>query len=237
MILRLQKYIAEAGIASRRKAEEFILDGRVSVNGKVVLELGTKIDDEKDLVEFDGKKIIKEQKNVYILFHKPEGCVTTVSDQFNRKTVLDFIDTEERIYPVGRLDYDTSGLLIMTNDGKLTYTLTHPKHNVEKVYIAEVDRVPSKDDIFKFENGIVIDGRKTSKAKLDILKRKGKFASLKIVIHEGRNRQVRKMCDAIGCKVLKLKRVAIGKIELGDLKKGEYRVLNENEVRYLKGIK
>lgn len=231
MILRLQKYLAEAGIASRRKAEELILNGRVSVNGKVVLELGTKVDDEKDYVEFDGKKVFKEQKNIYIIFHKPEGCVTTVSDQFNRKTVLDYIDTNERIYPVGRLDYDTSGLLIMTNDGSLTYTLTHPKHNVEKVYIAEVDKVPSKDDILKFENGLIIDGYKTAKAKLDILKRKGRGASLRIVIHEGRNRQVRKMCAEIGCNVLKLKRVAIGKIELGELRKGSYRELNEKEVK------
>ena len=234
MLLRLQKYLAEAGVASRRKSEELILDGKISVNGKVIRELGTKVDDKKDIVEYNGKRVSKGQNYVYILFNKPEGCVTTVKDQYDRKTVLDYFkDIDERIYPVGRLDYDTSGLLIMTNDGELTYTLTHPKHNVEKVYIAKVDRIPSSSDISKFENGLIIDGYKTSKAKLSIINSSDKWANLKITIHEGRNRQVRKMCKAIGCNVLKLKRIAVGKIELGNLKKGEYRSLTKKEVDYL----
>jgi len=237
MIVRLQKYLAEAGIASRRKSEELILNGRISVNGKIVSELGTKVDGENDIIEFDGKRVFKDKKYVYIIFNKPEGCVTTVKDQFDRKTVLSYFkDIKERIYPVGRLDYDTSGLLILTNDGELTYTLTHPKHNVSKTYIARVDKAPSKDDVLKFKNGIVIDGYKTAPAVLKIIKKEEKGAVLQIIINEGRNRQVRKMCAAVGCAVLRLKRVAVGNIKLGGLKKGEYRFLNDKEVKYLKGL-
>jgi len=237
MIVRLQKYLAEAGIASRRKAESFILKGMVYVNGSVIRELGFKIDDEKDVVEFDGKRVLKGDEFIYIVFNKPECCVTTVKDQFGRKTVLDYFkNIEKRIYPVGRLDYDTSGLLIMTNDGKLTYELTHPKHNVDKTYIAEVDRVPSKSDIIRLEKGIFIDGYKTSPAQVKIIKKFKSGAVLKIVIHEGRNRQVRKMCNAVGCKVLRLKRTAIGNISIGNIKKGEYRYLNKEEVHYLKNL-
>ena len=171
MIVRLQKYIAQAGISSRRKAEELILDGRVFVNGKKVCELGTKVDDEKDVIEVNGKKILKNKKYVYIMFNKPEGCVSTVKDQFDRKTVLSYFkNIKERIYPVGRLDYDTSGLIILTNDGELTYKLTHPKHNVSKTYVATVDKKPAEDAVFKFKNGILIDGYKTAPAKLKILK-------------------------------------------------------------------
>ncbi len=237
MIVRLQKYLAEAGIASRRKSEELILSGRVSVNGKIVSELGVKVDCEKDVIEFDGKRIFKNKKYVYIIFNKPEGCVSTVKDQFGRKTVLSCLkDIKERVYPVGRLDYDTSGLLILTNDGELTYTLTHPKHNVSKTYIAKVDKIPPKDAVDKFKKGIVIDGYKTAPASLKIIKKDEKSAVLEIIIHEGRNRQVRKMCAAVGCKVLRLKRVAVGNIKIDGLKKEEYRFLNDEEVRYLKGL-
>ncbi len=238
MILRLQKFIAEAGIASRRKAEQLIADGRISVNGKIVTELGTKVDDKKDIIKFDGKIVKKENDFIYIMLYKPEGCVTTVKDQFDRKTVLDCIkNIKERVYPVGRLDYDTSGLIILTNDGELTYTLTHPKHNVDKVYIAKVDKVPSNDDIKKFAKGIVIDNYKTAPAKLEVIKILEKGASIKVTIHEGRNRQVRKMCNAIGCNVIKLKRMAMGELTLGKLKKGEYRFLNDDEIKYLKSLK
>ena len=237
MIVRLQKYLAEAGIASRRKSEELILSGRVSVNGKAVLKLGAKVDEEKDVIEFDGRRVVKNQKYVYVIFNKPEGCVSTVKDQFGRKTVLSYLkNIKERIYPVGRLDYDTSGLLILTNDGELTYTLTHPKHNVPKTYIAAVDKVPSKDAVLKFKNGIVIDGYKTAPADLKIIKKDDKGAVLKIIIHEGRNRQVRKMCAFIGCEVLRLKRVAVGNIKIDGLKKEEYRFLREDEIKYLKGL-
>lgn len=234
--MRLQKYIAEAQIASRRKAEEMILGGRVSVNGKIITELGTKVESDSDVVMVDGKEIHICEKMVYIMLNKPEGCVTTVKDQFNRKSVMDYVsDVRERIYPVGRLDYDTSGLLILTNDGEMTYRLTHPKHNVDKTYIAHVDRKPDERDMEKFRKGIVIDGRKTAEAEIKIIK-EGKQTVLEIKIREGRNRQVRKMCAAINCNVIKLKRIATGKLELGNLEKGKYRYLDEKEIMYLKSL-
>lgn len=236
MLMRLQKYIAEAQIASRRKAEEMILAGRVSVNGKIITELGTKVESDSDVVSVDGKEIYICEKLVYIMLNKPEGCVTTVKDQFNRKSVMDYVsDVKERIYPVGRLDYDTSGLLIMTNDGEMTYRLTHPKHNVDKTYIAHVDRKPDEGDMEKFRKGIVIDGRKTAEAEIKIVK-EGKLTELEIKIREGRNRQVRKMCAAINCNVVKLKRIATGKLKLGELEKGKYRYLDEKEILYLKSL-
>lgn len=236
MLMRLQKYLAEAQVASRRKAEEIILQGRVSINGHIVTELGTKVESEIDVVEVDGRKVSICEKMVYIMLNKPEGCVTTVKDQFERKSVLDYVkDVKERIYPVGRLDYDTSGLLILTNDGDLTYKLTHPKHNIEKTYIADVDREPDINDMERFKNGLVIDGRKTAPAQIEIIKR-GRLTSLKIKIHEGRNRQVRKMCAAINCNVVRLKRIAEGNIELGKLEKGKYRYLTDEEIMYLKGL-
>lgn len=237
MLIRLQKYLADASIASRRKSEQIILDGHICVNGKVVTELGTKVDTERDIVTYKGNEVKINNNYIYIMFHKPEGCVTTVHDQFERKTVMDYIqDIEERIYPVGRLDFDTSGLLILTNDGDLTYRLTHPKHNIEKVYIANVIGEPTKEEINKFEKGLYIDNYKTSQAKLYIVKRNGNLTSIKVVIREGRNRQVRKMCEAINHPVRNLKRIATGKLFLGELKRGEYRHLTKEEVNYLKNL-
>lgn len=236
MLMRLQKYLAEAQVASRRKAEEIILEGRVSVNGKKVTELGTKVESEIDEITVDGKKVEICEKMVYIMLNKPEGCVTTVKDQFGRKSVIDYVkDIGERVYPVGRLDYDTSGLLIITNDGELTYRLTHPKHNIEKTYIAEVDKVPDEEAMEKFRNGIIIDGRKTAPAKIKIIK-KSKLTTLNIKIKEGRNRQVRKMCAAIGCNVITLKRIATGNLELGNLEKGKYRYLTDEEIKYIRNL-
>lgn len=233
METRLQKYLADCGVGSRRKCEEYILDGRVRVNGLTVTELGTKVT-QADRVEFDNK-IVKPQKNkVYIMLHKPEGCVTTVTDQFDRPTVMDYIDIDERIFPVGRLDYDTSGLLLLTNDGDLAYKLTHPKHNITKTYIATVEREPEKGEMIRFSKGLIIDGYKTAPASIFMAKRHDNgFISLKIQIKEGRNRQVRKMCDEIGCPVRYLKRISTGRLTLGDLKKGEYRFLTEDEIKYL----
>lgn len=237
MLIRLQKYLADASIASRRKSEQIILDGHICVNGKIVTELGTKVDTERDIVTYKGNEVKINNNYIYIMFHKPEGCVTTVHDQFERKTVMDYIqDIEERIYPVGRLDFDTSGLLILTNDGDLTYRLTHPKHNIEKVYIANVIGEPTKEEINKFEKGLYIDNYKTSQAKLYIVKRNGNLTSIKVVIREGRNRQVRKMCEAINHPVRNLKRIATGKLFLGELKRGEYRHLTKEEVNYLKNL-
>ncbi len=236
MEMRLQKYLAECGVASRRKCEEFITEGRVRVNGETVTELGTKVT-ESDTVEFDGKVLSPEERLVYLMLHKPEGCVTTVTDQFERHTVMDYIDIEERVFPVGRLDYDTSGLLLLTNDGELTYKLTHPKHNITKTYIATVERQPSKEEMQRFSKGLIIDGYKTSPAKIFVAKiHENGLVSLKIQIREGRNRQVRKMCEQIGCPVRYLKRIATGRLVLGTLKKGDYRELTKDEVEYLKSL-
>lgn len=237
MLVRLQKYLAEADVASRRRAEEMILSGRIKVNGNIVTELGTKVDDELDVVEADGKVVRIDRNMVYIMLNKPEGYVTTVHDQFNRPTVLDLVKgVKERIYPVGRLDYDTSGLIILTNDGDMTYRLTHPKHNVAKTYIALVDSEPTAVEIHTFEQGIIIEGRKTARAKLRIMKRDEAGVYLMITIHEGRNRQVRKMCDAIGHPVRKLKRIATGRLTLGSLKKGQWRYLTREEADYLRSL-
>ena len=231
MEMRLQKFLAEAGVASRRKAEELIVMGKVQVNGKVITELGTKVEPQKDIVFYENKKV--QLKNfIYIMLHKPEGYVTTVKDQFQRPTVMDLLNISERVYPVGRLDYDTSGLLLLTNDGDLTYHLTHPKHNIEKTYEAKLFGIPSEADIARFQRGIVIDGKQP--AKLEILQKDKKYATVHIVIHEGRNRQVRKMCDAIQHPVLKLKRIATGTLFLKDLPKGSYRYLTQKEIDYLK---
>ncbi|MBQ6554330.1 MAG: rRNA pseudouridine synthase [Firmicutes bacterium] len=234
MSIRLQKYLADAQVASRRKSEEIILSGRVKVNGSVVTELGTKVD-ENDLVEVDGKPVKPAEKFVYIMLHKPEGYITSAKDQFDRPTVLDIVKSEYRLYPVGRLDYDTSGLLLLTNDGDMTYRLTHPKHNVEKTYIAQIEGTPTEDELRRFETGLEIDGYKTAPAKIKIVK-KSRLTTVKIVIHEGKNRQVRRMCAAIGHEVKALKRVATGRLSLNGLEKGKYRELTAEEIEYLKTL-
>ncbi|MBR4015691.1 MAG: rRNA pseudouridine synthase [Anaerotignum sp.] len=235
---RLQKFLAEAGVASRRKAEELIVAGKIKVNGKTVTELGTKIDPRKDEITYLGKKIsTKETKHIYIMLHKPEGYVTTAKEQFGRPAVLDLIKgVEERIFPVGRLDYDTSGLLLLTNDGDLTYKLTHPKHDVDKTYIARIYGTPTEMDLQKFRRGVFVDGKRTKPAKIQILEKGERICTVEIIIHEGRNRQVRKMCEAIKHPVAQLKRVATGDLKLGDLPKGKFRHLTEKEVKYLKSL-
>lgn len=236
MEVRLQKYLADAGVASRRKAEELILQGKISVNGKVVTELGHKVD-EADTIHFCGKEIKNKEKQTYLMLHKPEEYVTTVKDQFDRPTVMDLIkDVRERVYPIGRLDYDTSGLLLLTNDGELAYKLTHPKHNINKTYIAKVIGTPTENELDAFRKGLVIEDYKTAPAQIEIIKKEGQYSSIKIIIQEGRNRQVRKMCAAIGHPVAALKRVATGKLFLGNLEKGKYRFLTEEEIRYLKQV-
>lgn len=234
---RLQKYMADCGVASRRKAEELILKGLVQVNGETVTELGTKIDPDKDEVLFKGKSIKPEKKKVYIMLNKPEGYVTTAKDQFGRPTVIELIkDVKERVVPVGRLDYDTSGLLLLTNDGDVVYKLTHPKNEIDKVYEAKLFGVPDSNTINMFRNGITIDGKKTRPAKIELLKVDGRFSWCNITIHEGRNRQVRKMCQAARHPVASLRRIAEGEIYLGDLKKGGWRYLTAKEIRYLKEL-
>ena len=229
---RLQKYLAECGIGSRRKCEEYILQGKVKINGKLVTELGVKILPQKDKVEFEGKEVKKESRLIYILLNKPIGYVTTAEDQFSRDTVLDLVKVRERIVPVGRLDMYTSGALILTNDGDFVYKVTHPKHEINKTYTVTVKGIVEKDDVEKLKNGVKIDDYITKPAKVKILKTdfEKNISRLEITIHEGKNRQVRKMCESIGKKVIALHRSKIGEIGVKDLELGKWRYLTKKEV-------
>ena len=229
---RLQKYLAEAGIASRRKCEEFINQGRVKVNG-ITATLGTKVNSETDTVEFDSKVIKKTNTaHTYILLNKPIDYVTTAKDQFNRPTVLDLVKTNKRLVPVGRLDMYTSGALILTDDGDFIYKITHPKHEITKTYTVTIKGIVSKEDVKKLENGVDIGDFVTSPAKVKILKTDTEFnkSRLEITIHEGKNRQIRRMCEAIDKKVLALHRSKIGDIGVKDLKLGTWRYLKQSEI-------
>lgn len=232
---RLQKYLANNGIAARRKCEEYILSGRVKVNGQVVTKLGIKINSEKDIIEFDGKKVEKVEKHVYILLNKPIGYVTTVKDQFDRPTVLDLVKIKEKILPVGRLDMYTSGALILTNDGEFINKITHPKNEVEKTYTVTVKGIIKQEDVQKLENGVEIEDYISGKAKVKILKtdEEKNFSRIQITIHEGKNREVRKMCEAIGKKVLALHRRKIANLDVKNLKIGQWRYLTDTEVSNL----
>lgn len=235
--MRLQKYMAKCGVASRRKSEELIEQGLVKVNGETIITPGYIVDSKKDIVKVAGRRISMEKNKVYIMLNKPVGYVTSLKDEKDRKIVTDLIeDVDERIYPVGRLDIDTSGLLLLTNDGDLTQKLTHPSSEVVKGYIAIVEGVPNRAELQRFRAGINIDGRRTSPASVKIAKRYEDESILDIKIHEGRNRQIKKMCEAINHPVKKLKRVSIGDIELGGLQIGNWRYLNQEEVDYLKRL-
>ncbi|CEO25101.1 pseudouridine synthase [Paraclostridium sordellii] len=238
--MRINKYIASCGVASRRKAEELINAGRVKVNGKIINELSFQVDENNDRVEVDEKLIGLEERLVYIMLNKPEGYVTTVKDQFDRKSVIDLVkDVGERVYPIGRLDYETSGLLLLTNDGDLTYKLTHPKHEVDKTYVATLKGIPTLNEMKNFEKGLYIEDYKTAPAKIKLLKKNEEknYCVCEIKIHEGRNRQVRKMCRAINHPVMNLRRKAMGKIVLKDVEIGQYRYLTQEEIDYLKTVK
>ena len=232
---RLQKYIAGSGVTSRRKAEELILSGLVKVNGITVTELGTKIDPDKDVVTVDNKIISEVREHIYIKLYKPEGYVTTVKDQFNRKTVLDLIDIKDRIYPIGRLDYSTSGLLLLTNDGDLANKLMHPRYHIFKTYIAETEGRISDESIKNLKTGVMIDSGKTAPAKVKLLKYMNNKSLVQISIYEGKNRQVRKMLESVGHSVRSLKRVSFGEINLDDLTVGSWKYLSREEIVFLKG--
>ncbi|RQD67190.1 MAG: rRNA pseudouridine synthase [Tindallia sp. MSAO_Bac2] len=234
--MRLQKYLAQCGIASRRKCELYIHNGEVAVNGKIITEMGYIVDPYKDHITFRGNDVKNPENNVYLLLNKPKETVTTSKDQFNRKSVIDLVDVPQRVYPVGRLDYHTTGLLILTNDGELAQRLTHPSHSIEKIYQALVKGEVSQDTLQKLRLGIEIDGRKTRKATARIVRSyTGKNRTLlEIGIKEGRNRQVRKMCEAVDHPVIYLKRISVGSLTIGNLKPGEYRNLKPEEVNRLK---
>ena len=230
---RLQKVIANSGYCSRRKAEELITKNKVMVNGKVVNELGFKVG-LNDAIVVEGKTLHLEEKE-YVLLYKPRGVVTTTNDEHKRKTVIDLVESDKRLYPVGRLDYDTTGILLLTNDGELTNLLTHPKSNINKLYIAKVKGLVHKDEILKLRNGIVINGVKTSPAtaRIKSYDKKTDTSIVELTIHEGKNHQVKNMFSAIGHEVLKLKREKIAFLDLKGLKSGEYRYLNLKEVKKL----
>ena len=232
---RLQKYLANCGVASRRKCEEYIKQGKIKVNGEIVTELGTKINPEEDIIEFENKTIKQNSKNIYILLNKPIGYVTTADDQFGRDTVLDLVKVRERIVPVGRLDMYTSGALILTNDGDFVYKVTHPKHEIEKTYTVTVKGIVQNSEVEQLRQGVKIEEYTTKPAKVKILKTdtEKEISRLEITIHEGKNRQVRKMCEAVGRKVLALHRSKIGNIGVKDLELGKWRYLNSKEVEQL----
>jgi pseudouridine synthase len=245
---RLQKILSQAGVASRRASEQLMLDGRVTVNGTTVRELGTKADPVADDIRVDGRRIKLPERLRYILLNKPRGYVTTRSDPQKRPTVIDLIGAREYIYPVGRLDFDSEGLLVLTNDGDLAVRLTHPSHGVDRVYEAHVLGIPDAHDLQRLSRGLIIDGpstrsarsgrgRRTAPAEVAVLpgKRDDQHATLRLTIHEGRNRQVRKMCEAIGHPVDRLRRVAIGPIRDERLKPGQWRDLTADEVARLRG--
>lgn len=233
--MRINKFLASAGIASRRKVEEHIKDGRVKVNNVVVCNLSTDID-ENDVVMFDDKVVKNIEKYEYYMLNKPVGYVSTASDDRGRKTVVELIKTEQRIYPVGRLDFESEGLLLLTNDGELTNKLTHPKHNISKTYIVKINDVLTLDEQKKIEKGVVIDNHKLHQCKIRILRKEINSTQLEIVIFEGRNREIRKMFETIGKKVVYLKRIKIEKLTLGNLKSGQYRELTTKEIEYLKSL-
>ncbi len=233
--IRLQKFMAECGVASRRACETIIAEGRVTLNGLTVSEPGAKVDPEFDEVFVDGKSIRRLSKKYYIMLNKPTGYITSTSDQFGRKTVLDLIsdDISERLYPVGRLDYDTEGLLFLTNDGDFAQKLTHPSNEKRKTYVAIVSGIVSENESRLLSKGVVIDGKKTSPAKVSVRHKPDNTTEITITIHEGRNRQVRKMCSAVGHEVIHLKRIAVDDIILGNLPRGKWRHLNPVEINKL----
>lgn len=231
--VRLQKYLAECGIASRRKAEELILQGKVAVNGQTITELGTKINPDKDVITYQGRKVEVSHEYVYILLNKPIGYVTTAKDQFNRDSVLDLVKTNKRLVPVGRLDMYTSGALILTNDGAFVYKVTHPKHEIDKTYTVTIKGIVKNEEVDKLSQGVEIEDYITKPAKVKILKtdEEKDQSRLEITIHEGKNRQVRKMCEAIGHKVLALHRSKIAGIGVKDIPLGKWRYLKNEEVK------
>lgn len=234
--MRLNKYIAQAGIASRRKADELTKNGHVKVNGKIMRELGYDVKPD-DAVSVAGKVIKAREALVYYALNKPPGYITTTADEHDRPTVLSLLrDVSERIFPVGRLDADTTGLLILTNDGELAQHLAHPSGKVYKTYVAAVDGIVSQDGLQQLREGVLVDGRKTAPAIARIVQESARETVLEIKIHEGRNRQVRKMCRAIGHPVLRLERTAIGDLELGRTKQGHYRKLTRQEIDALKRL-
>lgn len=234
--MRINKFMAECGVASRRACDEMILEGRVKVNGKKIDTPGLEINEFNDAVTLDGRRITLVSKKYYIMLHKPKGYVTTVKDDKGRKTVMELIKIRSRLYPVGRLDYDTEGLLLLTNDGQLAYALTHPSHEVPKTYIAKIKGEISDTEVRQLRKGVEIDGKMTLPAVVKIIETDDEFSRVEVTIKEGRNHQIKKMFEVVGKEVVFLKRTAIGPLKLGGLGRGEYKNLTSKEIEILKAI-
>lgn len=233
--MRINKYLATCGVASRRKVEKLVIDGRVKVNDKVCTNLATDIS-ENDLVEVDGKMVQLINTFEYYMLNKPKGYVSSVSDDRKRKTVIELINTKTRIFPVGRLDYDSEGLLILTNDGELTYKLTHPKNQITKTYTVKIEGGIESSQLDELKKGVVVDGYKLSPCEIFVKDKNSQYTKLEVIIHEGRNREIRKMFATINKNVIFLKRTKIADLKLGSLNRGEYRRLTQKEVNYLKTL-
>ena len=234
--MRINKFLASCGIASRRNSEQYVLEGRVKVNGKVVTALSTEIREDKDVVTLDGKVVSLPKKHIYLMMNKPKGFICSVSDDRERKTIIDLLPEEfknKRVFPIGRLDYDSEGLLLLTTDGDLANRLMHPSGDVNKTYVCKVEGQVLEADIAKLRKGVELDGSLTKKAKIKLLEFDGKLSRYEITISEGRNRQIRRMFETINKEVVFLRRVAIGDLRLGGLHRGETRELKPEEIEYL----
>jgi pseudouridine synthase len=235
--IRLNKFLSEAGAASRREADRLIVEGRVQVNHRIVDELGFKVDDEHDHVSVDGKTVRKVEEPVYVLLNKPAGYLVTLKDPYKRPTIRTLLPGSlGRIFPIGRLDLDSEGLLLLTNDGELAYRLSHPRFEIKKVYVAKVRGEPQKDTLVRLERGIYLEGKKTAPAKIALLAHSPKSSWLRLELHEGRKREVRNMCQVVGHPVLELRRIGFAGLELRKLRPGEWRLLEPGEIRRLKGL-
>jgi len=235
LTVRLNKYLSLAGVASRREADRWILQGRISVNGKVVGELGSKVDESRDIIRVDGRKIQVTPKSVYVVLNKPAGFLVTLKDPFDRPTIRSLLPASlGRVFPVGRLDLESEGLLVLTNDGELAYRLSHPRFGVKKIYLAKVKGEPNREALRRLERGVFLEGEKTAPAKVALLAPGQRSSRLRLELHEGRKREVREMCRAVGHPVLELKRIEFAGLALEGLKLGEWRHLEPREVRRLK---
>ncbi len=234
--MRINKYLASCNLGSRRKVEELIKDGKIKINGKVTKDLAFDVL-ENDNVEYEGKQLMLDNNLIYVMLHKPKGYITTTSDDKGRKTVLDLLPQNlKHLKPIGRLDYDSEGLLLLTNDGSLAFNLTHPSHEVGKVYIVKIEGEIKESQLAVLRAGVVVEGKRLAKCKVKQLECKNRVTKLEITIFEGKNRQIRKMFEAVGFKVIFLKRIQIGQLKLTGLNRGEYRLLNQAEINYLKTL-
>ena len=234
--MRINKFLASSGLGSRRKVEELVLNGSVKVNGKVVSSLAFSVED-KDEVEVMGKKIVPNKNLTYIMLHKPKGYITSTSDDRGRKTVIDLLPEEyKNLKPVGRLDYDSEGLLLLTDDGDLAYSLTHPSHEVGKTYVVKIEGLIKESELAVLRAGVVVEGQRLAKCRVKKLEEKDKITKLEMTIFEGKNRQIRKMLEAVGFKVIFLKRTKIGELKLSGVDRGKYRLLSSEEIAYIKSL-